>query len=124
MHASITPFPGDPDELQARYEALLAEVPTENMELHLLPQGARRSPHHRHLPERAGIRGVPPGNRLPSPPCETRPPDTGQHRGLSREGGIRPRRRRRHLSRVNRDRSSLRAGAVFAERPLTPRARR
>jgi len=35
MHASITHFPGDPDDLIARYEAMLAEVPTENMQLHL-----------------------------------------------------------------------------------------
>src|SRR5438270_8022933 len=35
MHASIWTFRGDPDELSARYEALLAEVPAENMRLHL-----------------------------------------------------------------------------------------
>jgi hypothetical protein len=35
MHASITHFPGDPDELEARYDALLAEVPTEGMDVHL-----------------------------------------------------------------------------------------
>jgi hypothetical protein len=35
MHASISRFPGDPDALEARYEALLAEVPTENMDVHL-----------------------------------------------------------------------------------------
>lgn len=35
MHASITHFRRDPDHLQPRYEAMLAEVPTENMQLHL-----------------------------------------------------------------------------------------
>lgn len=35
MHASISHFPGDPDELQAHYEALLAEVATEHMDVHL-----------------------------------------------------------------------------------------
>ncbi len=35
MHASITHFPGDPDDLGRRYDALLAEVPSANMRLHL-----------------------------------------------------------------------------------------
>ena len=35
MHASITHFPGDPDDLEARYDALLAEVSSANMRLHL-----------------------------------------------------------------------------------------
>jgi hypothetical protein len=35
MHASITPDPGDPDDLEARYDTLLAEVPPANMRLHL-----------------------------------------------------------------------------------------
>jgi hypothetical protein len=35
MHASITHFPGDPDDLEARYDALLAEVPSAGMRLHL-----------------------------------------------------------------------------------------
>jgi hypothetical protein len=35
MHASITHFPGDPDELEARYDAMLAEIPAANMTLHL-----------------------------------------------------------------------------------------
>ena len=35
MHASITHFPGDPDDLEARYDALLAEIPSANMRLHL-----------------------------------------------------------------------------------------
>jgi hypothetical protein len=35
MHASITHFPGDPDALLARYDALLAEVPTESVPAHL-----------------------------------------------------------------------------------------
>jgi hypothetical protein len=35
MHASICTFPGDPDDLLARYDAMLAEVPAANMRLHL-----------------------------------------------------------------------------------------
>jgi hypothetical protein len=35
MHASISHFPGDTDDLKRRYDAMLAEVPTANMELHL-----------------------------------------------------------------------------------------
>jgi hypothetical protein len=38
MHASIWRFSGDPDDLLARYRALLAELPTANMELHLCLQ--------------------------------------------------------------------------------------
>ncbi len=35
MHASISHFAGDPDELVRRYDAMLADVPAENMKLHL-----------------------------------------------------------------------------------------
>jgi hypothetical protein len=35
MHASIWRFEGDPDELSARYDALVADVPRANMRLHL-----------------------------------------------------------------------------------------
>jgi hypothetical protein len=35
MHASIWKFSGDPDDLVMRYEAMLAEIPTANMELQL-----------------------------------------------------------------------------------------
>ena len=35
MHASIWRFSGDPDELLRRYEAMIAEIPAENMRLHL-----------------------------------------------------------------------------------------
>ena len=35
MHASIWRFVGDPDELLRRYEAMVAEIPAENMRLHL-----------------------------------------------------------------------------------------
>ena len=35
MHASIWRFTGDPDELLAGYDSLLAEVPLESMRLHL-----------------------------------------------------------------------------------------
>jgi hypothetical protein len=35
MHASITHFRGDPNDLEASYDALLAEVPSANMRLHL-----------------------------------------------------------------------------------------
>jgi hypothetical protein len=39
MHASISRFQGDPDELLARYDAMLAEVPAANMRLHLCLRG-------------------------------------------------------------------------------------
>jgi hypothetical protein len=39
MHASISKFQGDPDELLARYDAMLAEVPSSNMRLHLCLRG-------------------------------------------------------------------------------------
>ena len=35
MHASIWRFAGDPDDLLRRYDALLADIPTANMRLHL-----------------------------------------------------------------------------------------
>ena len=35
MHASLWRFRGDPDELLASYEAMLAAIPPENMRLHL-----------------------------------------------------------------------------------------
>ena len=35
MHASISHFPGNPSDLQERYDALLAEIPTGNIQLHL-----------------------------------------------------------------------------------------
>jgi hypothetical protein len=35
MHASIWRFRGDPDDLLRRYDALVAEIPPENMRLHL-----------------------------------------------------------------------------------------
>ena len=35
MHASLWRFRGDPDELLASYEAMLSEIPSENMRLHL-----------------------------------------------------------------------------------------
>ena len=35
MHASIWRFAGDPDGLLRRYDAMVAEVPRENMRLHL-----------------------------------------------------------------------------------------
>jgi hypothetical protein len=35
MHASIWRFAGDPDDLLARYDAMVADVPDENMRLHL-----------------------------------------------------------------------------------------
>ena len=35
MHASIWKFTGDPDELLARYDAMLAEIPAASMRLHL-----------------------------------------------------------------------------------------
>jgi hypothetical protein len=33
MHASIWTFKGDPDRLQAGYDAMVAEIPIENMQL-------------------------------------------------------------------------------------------
>jgi len=35
MHASIWRFRGEPDDLLARYDAMLAEMPTRSMRLHL-----------------------------------------------------------------------------------------
>ena len=35
MHASIWRFAGDPDDLLRRYDAMLADVPTANLRLHL-----------------------------------------------------------------------------------------
>ena len=35
MHASIWHFAGDPDDLLRRYDAMLADIPPENMQLHL-----------------------------------------------------------------------------------------
>lgn len=35
MHASIATFRGDPDDLLARYDAMLADIPPQNMRLHL-----------------------------------------------------------------------------------------
>ena len=35
MHASIWRFSGDPDELLARYDAMVAEIPAASMRLHL-----------------------------------------------------------------------------------------
>jgi hypothetical protein len=35
MHASIWKFDGDPDTLLAAYDAMLAEIPRSNMQLHL-----------------------------------------------------------------------------------------
>jgi hypothetical protein len=35
MHASLWRFAGDPDELLCRYEAMVAEIPSANMRLHL-----------------------------------------------------------------------------------------
>lgn len=35
MHASIWKFSGDPDELLRRYDAMAAEIPAENMRVHL-----------------------------------------------------------------------------------------
>ena len=34
MHCSIWTYVGDPDDLVARYEAMIAEVPTGNMRFH------------------------------------------------------------------------------------------
>ena len=35
MHASLWRFRGDPDDLLARYDAMLTEIPPGNMRLHL-----------------------------------------------------------------------------------------
>jgi hypothetical protein len=35
MHASISTFRGDPDDLLARYDAMVADVPEASMRLHL-----------------------------------------------------------------------------------------
>lgn len=35
MHASIWKFAGDPDDLLRRYNAMLAEIPTATMRLHI-----------------------------------------------------------------------------------------
>jgi hypothetical protein len=35
MHASIWKFAGDPDELLARYDAMVAEIPQANLVLHM-----------------------------------------------------------------------------------------
>ena len=35
MHASIWKLAGDPEELLARYDAMVAEIPSANMRLHL-----------------------------------------------------------------------------------------
>jgi hypothetical protein len=35
VHASIWKFDGDPDDLLARYDAMIAEIPQANMKLHL-----------------------------------------------------------------------------------------
>jgi hypothetical protein len=40
MHASIWKIQGDPADLPDRYDALLAEMPTANMRLHLCLQAA------------------------------------------------------------------------------------
>jgi hypothetical protein len=40
VHASIWRFVGDPSQLLRRYDAMLAEVPTANMRLHLCLQSA------------------------------------------------------------------------------------
>lgn len=39
MHASIWRFSGDPDDLLRRYDAMVAEIPQSNMELHLCLRG-------------------------------------------------------------------------------------
>ena len=39
MHASIWRFRGDPDDLLRRYDAMVAEIPTANMRLHLCLRG-------------------------------------------------------------------------------------
>ena len=40
MHASIWKIPGDPANLLDRYDALLAEMPTANMQMHLCLRAA------------------------------------------------------------------------------------
>jgi hypothetical protein len=40
VHASITHFPGDPDALVSRYDALLAEVPLDALPAHLCLRAA------------------------------------------------------------------------------------
>jgi hypothetical protein len=35
MHASITHLPGDPEELQSRYDSLLAQIGSENLDFHM-----------------------------------------------------------------------------------------
>jgi hypothetical protein len=40
MHASIWTFAGDPDELTRRYDAMVAELPRDNMRLHLCLRSA------------------------------------------------------------------------------------
>ncbi len=35
MHASVWRFAGDPDDLEQRYEAMLADIPAKVMRLHL-----------------------------------------------------------------------------------------
>ena len=40
MHASIWRFAGDPDDLAARYDAMVAEIPASNMQLHLCLRAA------------------------------------------------------------------------------------
>lgn len=40
MHASVWRFAGDPDELLRRYDAMSAEIPRENMRLHLCLRAA------------------------------------------------------------------------------------
>jgi hypothetical protein len=40
MHASVWRFAGDPDELLARYDAMIAEIPRANLRLHLCLRAA------------------------------------------------------------------------------------
>jgi hypothetical protein len=40
VHTSIWRFAGDPDELLRRYDAMVAEIPPANMQLHLCLRGA------------------------------------------------------------------------------------
>jgi hypothetical protein len=40
MHASIWRFAGDPDQLLPRYDAMLADIPTGSMRLHLCLRAA------------------------------------------------------------------------------------
>jgi hypothetical protein len=40
VHASISHFPGDPDDLLSRYDALLAEVPAQAIQAHLCLRAA------------------------------------------------------------------------------------